>query len=858
MAGTVNTSEPDPERIHCERAEELLEAFLEDERAVADRQRSSSSATHWPRYEPRAVEENPIGTTILAADREVQVAVVRAWFDRTLRSALGMDASSAQGDTWRADRLVNRLLRRNLPYTDGDIQWIVRNLRSRIDVTGLRVLDRMNIAGLFRAFARSVERADLSDDTRRLLQEFQNIVAHSATYASERKIVDLIDEMLGTAPVPELIDPSDDWGRYASEAFATLPDAIREPWAALIEHAGTISGARPSQRWRTKAAEIVSRMGEDTFTRLARTWFVLLDRPSRGDLYRARDGYDYPTAVIADRNADMLKGLAWACTTLEGDALAASLGDAALACYKKVPDYGARSTKAGNACVQALRTMASLPAIMQLQRVLQRVKLTSQRKQVEGALASAAQELGLSFEDLDELVVATYGFVDGTVRRAFGDVTAEIAVRDSSTVDLHWLRPDRKAQKSVPAEIKREHPDGVKDLKQLQKENRDVLAAQRARIERLMIRDRAWLLSDWRERYRDHPLVSILARRLIWTFNGGGRTATGIFCNGEIVDAHDQPLDWLDDGTTVRIWHPIESNADDVRGWREWLDRREVTQPFKQAHREIYILTDAERETETYSNRFAAHILRQHQFNALCQERGWDYRLQGAWDSFNVPSLSLKDAGLRAEYWVEGIDDDNGGGQSHAGIYLYVTTDQVRFTALTSGDSVPLEEVPKRIFSEVMRDVDLFVGVANIGADPNWLDGGDGRLAGQQDYWWAYAFGDLTEGAEVRRDTLARLLPRMTKLAARWELEGRFLKIRGDLRSYKIHLGSGNIMMEPNDQYLCIVPGRSTGNRRSSNGIFLPFEGDRNLSVIISKALMLAEDTKIKDPTIIRQIQHGA
>jgi hypothetical protein len=40
-----------------------------------------------------------------------------------------------------------------------------------------------------------------------------------------------------------------------------------------------------------------------------------------------------------------------------------------------------------------------------------------------------------------------------------------------------------------------------------------------------------------------------------------------------------------------------------------------------------------------------------------------------------------------------------------------------------------------------------------------------------------------------------------------------------------------------------------------SEGLFLPFEGDRTLAIILSKAFLLAEDTKIKDETIIRQIK---
>ena len=54
-----------------------------------------------------------------------------------------------------------------------------------------------------------------------------------------------------------------------------------------------------------------------------------------------------------------------------------------------------------------------------------------------------------------------------------------------------------------------------------------------------------------------------------------------------------------------------------------------------------------------------------------------------------------------------------------------------------------------------------------------------------------------------------------------------------------------------NDQYLCIVPNSSM----EGTNVNLPFEGDRMLAVILSKAFMLAEDTKITDMTITRQIK---
>ena len=147
------------------------------------------------------------------------------------------------------------------------------------------------------------------------------------------------------------------------------------------------------------------------------------------------------------------------------------------------------------------------------------------------------------------------------------------------------------------------------------------------------------------------------------------------------------------------------------------------------------------------------------------------------------------------------------------------------------------------VLSELLRDADLAVGVGSLGLDQQAAAGYDG-------YWQSYGFGELNETARTRRDALARLLPRL-KIADRAELTDRFLRVRGQLRTYRIHLGSGNILMEPNDAYLCIVPGRD----RSAASVFLPFEEDGGmLSVILSKAFLLADDTRISDPSITRQL----
>jgi len=134
--------------------------------------------------------------------------------------------------------------------------------------------------------------------------------------------------------------------------------------------------------------------------------------------------------------------------------------------------------------------------------------------------------------------------------------------------------------------------------------------------------------------------------------------------------------------------------------------------------------------------------------------------------------------------------------------------------------------------------------------NPTWEDAGpDDR---RRTYWRSYNTGKLSETARTRADLLRRLLPRLA-IGPQCAVDDRLLHVKGTLHSYKIHLGSGNIMMSPGNTYLCIVPGPRS--RDPLAGMPLPFEDDQTLTIILSKAMLLANDTKITDPTIIRQIR---
>jgi hypothetical protein len=635
----------------------------------------------------------------------------------------------------------------------------------------------------------------------------------------------------------------------------------------VLRHALTATGARPSAKWQKTGRELVSALGEETFQRAMEDW---LPQAGRGRSHTIAKDPRGIGDTIHDENANALRGFLWLLPLLkrrDGDTrLAAGV---ALSAYRKVPGVGPRAVKVGNAAVYALSEMVGPEAMGQLAMLKVRVRFGTAQKEVEKAFDTAARELQLPREEIEELSVPDCGLQGvGLREEVFGDYRVRVEIKGSD-VEMGWLDGKGKPLKSIPAAIKKEHAQDWKDLQGDIKDLQAMVSAQKERIDGLFLEQKTWTAGVWRERYIDHLVVGTIARRLIWCVAGTAVTMV----EGQAQDLEGQTVAIADDAT-VSLWHPAGRSIEEVVAWRRRIESLGMVQPFKQAHREVYLVTDAERRTERYSNRFAAHILRQHQFNALCGARHWKNKLRLMVDDEYPPaSRELAAWRIRAEFWVEGIGDAYGQDTNEAGTYLRLASDQVRFyrtgaapnTAHAGGggyrvrapgpgandinEPLRMDEVPTLVFSEIMRDVDLFVGVGSIGNDPAWQDGGRETRYGE--YWQNYSFGELSATAISRRETLERLIPRL-KIASKCLLNDRFLLVQGTRRRYKIHLGSGNILMEPNDQYLCIVPDAKA--RAGAPQVYLPFEGDAILSIILSKAFLLAEDGAIKDPVILRQL----
>jgi Family of unknown function (DUF5724)/Domain of unknown function (DUF4132)/HEAT repeats len=267
---------------------------------------------------------------------------------------------------------------------------------------------------------------------------------------------------------------------------------------------------------------------------------------------------------------------------------------------------------------------------------------------------------------------------------------------------------------------------------------------------------------------------------------------------------------------TLRLAHPVDFL--ESRKWTEWQRdcfSGEKVQPFKQIFRELYVPTAQEKSDATFSRRYAGQQVNPRQALALLGSRGWVTAPEaGVFRTFHDEKLVA---------WVEFMESFHTPAEIEG-----LTLETVRFARRGAQEVMKLGDVPHRLFSEVMRDVDLIVSVAHRGAvDPE-------------------ASASTVElRASLLRETLSLLQLKNVRI------KGPHAFIDGTLGNYSVHLGGAMTHMMPGGT-LFIVPVHSQHRGR----IFLPFaDDDPKTAEILSKVILLARDREIKDPNLLDQIR---
>jgi hypothetical protein len=401
---------------------------------------------------------------------------------------------------------------------------------------------------------------------------------------------------------------------------------------------------------------------------------------------------------------------------------------------------------------------------------------------------------------------ATKDLLDGPVTVSKGDVSMNLSLDDRAQPQIEILRGS-KSLKSLPAAVKKE-TDFV-DLKERHRELKRQASLIRGSLEAAMCRGDSFTGGELAE-IAGHALLKPMLERLVLVGDGAMGYPDK---NGKALRGHDGRHQTVKKRDQLRIAHPSDMLA--AKDWDKWQHecfQAERLQPFKQIFRELYIVTAQERSDKTFSRRYAGQQVNPQQAYTLWGQRGWNVD-EGVFKVFHDEQISVAvdfDYGITTPLDVEGL-----------------TLDTVQFFD-ERHRQLKLTDVPARIFSEVMRDLDLVVSVAHRGGvDPE-----------------ATASTVEMRSALLREtcDLLGLRDVRLKKSQA---------SIKGHLGDYTVHLGSATVHRLPGGA-VCMVPVHAQHRGR----LFLPFaDDDPKTAEVISKVLLLAKDDEIQDPTILEQLR---
>ncbi|WP_144549773.1 DUF4132 domain-containing protein [Bacillus sp. X1(2014)] len=393
--------------------------------------------------------------------------------------------------------------------------------------------------------------------------------------------------------------------------------------------------------------------------------------------------------------------------------------------------------------------------------------------------------------------------------KTLDDLTIQLMIDANGRADIQVLKAN-KVLKSLPAKYKKHEYVAV--LKEYKADLREQYKRAKEELERSMERGNSFVLDEITTMMRN-PVLAPLMTSLVLKVE----KHLGYFEEGALIGFGQVNKYLIQDTDEIFIAHPVHLFESGV--WSDFqrdLFARKVKQPFKQVFRELYLPNQGELAAGMGTGRYAGYQIQPQKTVALLKNRLWTTSYEVGLQKVYFKENIIVQLNALAD-WFSPSDVE------------HPTLETVEFFDRLSYQPLEIKNIPKLIFSETMRDIDLVVSIAHVGGvDPE---------------------ASLTT-IEMRRVIVAESA-RLMKLE-NVRIEGNFALIEGSLGEYSVHLGSANVYKQATGA-IYIVPVHSQQRGR----VFLPFmDEDPKTAEIVSKVLMLAEDKKIKDPFILEQLKN--
>lgn len=377
--------------------------------------------------------------------------------------------------------------------------------------------------------------------------------------------------------------------------------------------------------------------------------------------------------------------------------------------------------------VKALALNDNPTALLIVDSISRKFKFKQIKTAAFEALNFAAEQLGLTTEELADKIVPELGFNEDMCR-IFDYGERRFFVYITPALDIEIQDESQKKIKNLPAPGKKDDEAkaqaAFEEFKLLKKQMKAAVTNQKLRLDLALSVERKWEVTDWKNLFVKNPIMHQFAIGLIWgiyredKLNGTFRYMEDGSFNTEDEEEYELPQEGK-----IGLVHPIELTKESIDKWEEQLKDYEVVQPLEQLNRKVFPLTEEEKGKKSLE-RFGGYILNPLSLSGKLLGMGW-YR------------GSVQDAGGYYTFYREDVSLSLGVELNFSGSFVGyeeedVTVYEARFyeagtikrgsyvyDEVTEEKAIPLNKVPERYFSEIVYQLEKATA-SSQGKDENW------------------------------------------------------------------------------------------------------------------------------------------
>lgn len=379
--------------------------------------------------------------------------------------------------------------------------------------------------------------------------------------------------------------------------------------------------------------------------------------------------------------------------------------------------------------VQALALNPKPEALLIVDGISRKFKFRQVKAAAAEALKFAAEQLGITTEELADRIVPDLGF-DEKMERHFDYGERTFTVTITPALEIEVFDENGKKLKNLPAPGKKDDPEKSAEsyaaFKEMKKQMKTTVSSQKMRLEMALSTERKWTCDAWKKLFVENPIMHQFAIGLIWgiyednkltqtfrymedgsfnteeeeefilpesncgstekTADSGQNVAQNAENNTGQQNASPQNNSVSGKQGKIGLVHPVELSGDSITAWKTQLEDYEITQPIEQLSRPVYYRTEDEADSKSME-RFGGYILNDLSLIGKMQNMGW-YRGQA------------EDAGIFYYFYREDKEQGLMAELNFSGTYVAGENEDV--TVLDVKFNKKISELSDRYFSEIV------------------------------------------------------------------------------------------------------------------------------------------------------------